>query len=616
MSGTPDTSWYNDTSTVFNIGTADQLAGLAQLVNTGTLFNDKTINIINDIDLIDYPNWTPIGGGSTHTFQVGQVLGNNKRITNLKIDNTSSGYLGLFGRIIFGIVKNLTVSGTIETESPTISPDIGMISSLLASGASLSNCFAEGSISVLTGGISGNIGGLVGILIHPGTVKNCCSTVDIYRAQENVSNSSPMGGCVGVTTLNTTVENCWYYGSLSYDTSNNLLTSAIGGICGAEGSVRNCAVFSPKMESRDVNTMDGSYWPNAGRVIGVVSIGSSLVESDSLSNNVAFEGLLTANNDTTWIGRGSNHKNGVDISRAQIQSDITIGNRFTEANGWTSTMEIMIDGESTTVPMLGPMPPPLEPPTRNLIRKWIRNGYSGFMETGLLNEWLPDMTYNKGDYVYSSQGNLQHPLKNRNLKIGSVSEDRIVDYIFYESLTDNNIGNKPFGTTAVDTTNWRPVREDRDDAEDGLNSSTITVYMTRGDVTITPRWKCLGESILPPPDPPPIIEPPNIIEWRAEPTSINEFNTPATLIWNVSGTEPITVNLNYQYTAVGGIPIEGAIFPLKHGLTSSGTWEVYPNDQIINYSTTNGTASYVLRAFNAAGDVTSNSITIVAPAPS
>ena len=51
----PDTSWYNETDTVFTISTADQLAGLAQLVNGGVdSFEGKTIILGNDIDLSDY----------------------------------------------------------------------------------------------------------------------------------------------------------------------------------------------------------------------------------------------------------------------------------------------------------------------------------------------------------------------------------------------------------------------------------------------------------------------------------------------------------------------------------------------------------------------------------
>lgn len=49
--GTSDTSWYNETDTEFTITTAQQLAGLAALVNSGKSFSDITIKLGADIDL-------------------------------------------------------------------------------------------------------------------------------------------------------------------------------------------------------------------------------------------------------------------------------------------------------------------------------------------------------------------------------------------------------------------------------------------------------------------------------------------------------------------------------------------------------------------------------------
>ena len=55
--GTADTSWYNETSIEFEISTAEQLAGLAELVNNGNYFGDKTILLTADIVLNDTSNW-------------------------------------------------------------------------------------------------------------------------------------------------------------------------------------------------------------------------------------------------------------------------------------------------------------------------------------------------------------------------------------------------------------------------------------------------------------------------------------------------------------------------------------------------------------------------------
>lgn len=63
--GTADTSWYTDhkTDTEYHITTAEQLAGLAKLVNTenaSVSFDGKTIYLDNDLDLAGY-EWISIG---------------------------------------------------------------------------------------------------------------------------------------------------------------------------------------------------------------------------------------------------------------------------------------------------------------------------------------------------------------------------------------------------------------------------------------------------------------------------------------------------------------------------------------------------------------------------
>ena len=86
--GTADTSWYTDhkTDTEYHFTTAEQLAGLAQLVNDKTAsvsFEGKTIYLDNDLDLSG-SQWTPIGDGSNHErFFAGTFDGQHHKIMNL-----------------------------------------------------------------------------------------------------------------------------------------------------------------------------------------------------------------------------------------------------------------------------------------------------------------------------------------------------------------------------------------------------------------------------------------------------------------------------------------------------------------------------------------------------
>jgi hypothetical protein len=108
--GTADISWYDASQSSFDISTPEQLAGVAQLVNTGTSFDGKTLNLTTDIWL-NYTgdstnNWTPIGGGSPtsespetgNSFQ-GAFNGHGHTIYNLYCEKSNSFHGGLFSRI-------------------------------------------------------------------------------------------------------------------------------------------------------------------------------------------------------------------------------------------------------------------------------------------------------------------------------------------------------------------------------------------------------------------------------------------------------------------------------------------------------------------------------------
>ena len=62
--GTADTSWYDENKTEFHLQTAEQLAGMAKLVNDNTAnFKDKTVYLDNDLDLGGH-EWISIGDGA------------------------------------------------------------------------------------------------------------------------------------------------------------------------------------------------------------------------------------------------------------------------------------------------------------------------------------------------------------------------------------------------------------------------------------------------------------------------------------------------------------------------------------------------------------------------
>lgn len=275
--GTADTSWYNETSTEFEISTAEQLAGLAELVNNGNDFSGKTILLTADIvlnDTSDWENWensapnntwTPIGNSSnkfSDTFD-----GQGHTVSGVYI-NSENKYQGLFG-YNEGTIKNIGVTesyikgeysvggvcGLNNTLRGTISNcyNTGTISGNLEVGGvcgwktgSISNCYNTGTIngdsyvggvcgynysgtisnSYNTGTISGyeEVGGLCGY--NNGTISNCYNT-------ETISGHEGVGGLCGENY--STISNCYNSGIVSGDW-------VVGSVCGDnwDGTISNC----------------------------------------------------------------------------------------------------------------------------------------------------------------------------------------------------------------------------------------------------------------------------------------------------------------------------------------------------------------------------------------
>ena len=105
-----DTTWYNEEKTEFTLSTAEELAGLAKLVDEGNTFAGKTIKLSANIDL-EGALFEPIGDASNADFS-GTFDGDGKTIFNLRQDCNSK-HLGLFGAVYEGTVKNLVLDGAL-----------------------------------------------------------------------------------------------------------------------------------------------------------------------------------------------------------------------------------------------------------------------------------------------------------------------------------------------------------------------------------------------------------------------------------------------------------------------------------------------------------------------
>ncbi len=141
-------------SSPYAIHTADQLDFVRY-------FPNKAFILKNDIRLSG--EWEPI------SEFYGKFDGNGHRIEGLYID-TDKKYAGLFGKIVKGEVKNLSVEGTVRAKS-----NVGIFAGELLD-AKVTSCVAEGTVEAL----SGNAGGFFGE--SAGRITNCLSSVYIVEA--------------------------------------------------------------------------------------------------------------------------------------------------------------------------------------------------------------------------------------------------------------------------------------------------------------------------------------------------------------------------------------------------------------------------------------------------
>lgn len=234
--GTADTSWYTDheADTEYRITTAEQLAGLAQLVNNKTAsvsFEGKTIYLDNDLDLSGY-QWTPIGNGSNFgRYFAGTFDGQYHKIMNLLHHSTGDELIrnGLFGVVSDGgTLKNLLV-----IDADIASNDGSLLAGILADwvdGGTVENCYTSGKIENNVG--DKMVGGLIGQCTGSTQVKGCGSDATVISTESNEDHVDTVGGLIGQwenSADSSSITDCWFGGSVS---CNNIY-SAVGGILGA-----------------------------------------------------------------------------------------------------------------------------------------------------------------------------------------------------------------------------------------------------------------------------------------------------------------------------------------------------------------------------------------------
>ena len=338
--GTADISWYTDheTDTEYRFTTAEQLAGMAKLINDDMAnFKDKTIYLENDLDLGGH-EWISIGDGANTdvgSFQ-GVFDGQSHVIYNLyshegtQSENQSNNLLrnGLFGSIYNATVKNLGIENAdiVIPMKDGSTYGKGILVDWMTD-STINNCYTTGSI---TGGsyVEKYIGGIAGFLNGNNSISQCYSTAAItgnydgeyYAEQEGglepMDCWDSLGGIVGASYKGqVTISDCWFGGEIVV----NSIQAPVGGIIGfGKGvSMVNCLVATKGIDNDGlgntcwlgyvINTdAKNCFWPADDRYGSNVSNEKSGNSAGTATNDFNSDDVLlglqaNAASDAEWV---------------------------------------------------------------------------------------------------------------------------------------------------------------------------------------------------------------------------------------------------------------------------------------------------------------------------
>ena len=281
-------------ATPYLIYEPEQLADLATFVNAGNgeTTEGKYYKLMNDIDLGVAPyntdeGWQPIGNldfEDASIFQ-GNFDGNNKVVKNLKINRPEQCYIGLFGFMSGGSIKNLGV----ENCNITGLRSVGGLAGWSETG-SITGCHATGTVSGTV-----DVGGLVGSNMSP--ITNCYATVNVTG-----TGTDSAGGLAGYH-HDSNITNC-------YATGNVTGTQAAGGLL---GHLESSSIISYCYATGNVTGID--------RVGGLVGFNNSSTVTNCIAANSS---VIATDESSTAINRVIGNTNAGTLQNLYANSAATV----------------------------------------------------------------------------------------------------------------------------------------------------------------------------------------------------------------------------------------------------------------------------------------------------
>lgn len=239
-----DKGYTDDGQGNYTVTTAEGLKNIAKLVNEEWK-SDINITLTADINLSGI-DWTPIGIDYNHQY-TGTFDGGGHTITGLAVTGSDQ-YAGLFGHIgSGGTVKNVTLKD-VKIESNHSSGNVGGVAGW--SYGNIEYCSVSGSVSSnsTAGGVVGyqsdgaitgcnssatvkgmvRAGGVAGATISGASLTGCYATGSV-SVENNTTSAAYAGGVVGSNGASSTLTACYATGSVTGSGSGTIYTGGVTG---------------------------------------------------------------------------------------------------------------------------------------------------------------------------------------------------------------------------------------------------------------------------------------------------------------------------------------------------------------------------------------------------
>ena len=295
-----DKGYTDDGQGNYTVTTAEGLKNIAKLVNEEWKLGIN-ITLTADIDLTGI-DWTPIGIDYNHQY-TGTFDGGGHTITGLAVTGSDQ-YAGLFGRIgSGGTVKNVTLKD-VKIESNHSSGNVGGVAGW--SYGNIEYCSVSGSVSSnsTAGGVVGyqsdgaitgcnssatvkgmvRAGGVAGATNSGASLTGCYATGSV-SVENNTTSAAYAGGVVGSNGASSTLTACYATGSVTGSGSGTIY---VGGVTGSNNLGTLTACYHAK---RNINGPNGTTGGVVGRNFKDSMFGGGIITACYWGDNGQTQGI-------------------------------------------------------------------------------------------------------------------------------------------------------------------------------------------------------------------------------------------------------------------------------------------------------------------------------------